>query len=770
MAIFSESERDLDQEDGLLIPDKDGLAPNERLKDAESLRTIYEKMREDDEDGAYNRSIIQGEIDFIPPFDAKDLEDKGQAERFNFNSGEAASIKNEAVSGYVDIYTNPQTIVSIPLDDTVPAPEKSHWSRVMAEEFTTMDRSNERSFPEFLRLVDTFVTHGVALTFFPDKQTLNYVSGGLDKFALPHDSSIVTADLEICCCVDYMTITDLYQKIGNEDGDEAEGWNRKAVIDLIRSNGKSHSKKWYDWERIQQEIKSNGAFVDSVLEKIELIYAFVKEFDGKVSFYIASRNAVTGKDLNDGFLFKKRGYYDNINEAIQIFSFSTGNGGMLMSVRGLGYPIYQITNARNILYCKAMDNARVESSLVVQGKTIEDLENLELIDFGGGIGIPPGIELPARPQAMDMNRSIIPVLEVTQQSLDRASGGLSSSSMMFGKGDRKTNLEVSAQLDYINKSTSFALNLFYPSYDQVMREKVRRAFNVRQKDKVSRKLVQEMRERCISRGVPEEIFKRIDYRGVKATRIIGNGSRGSRVLVFDQLRGLLSGMDDIGRRDYTFDYASELIGHDKAIRYFGSPDEDRAPIDLSIAKLENNDLLSGEMVEPSDGQDHLVHLRTHLPKLEEGLQEVEEGILPLDEWALENQLLHQHITMTLEITTVPEELQPELNSYIQRAQQLGEVVVNGIRQANKRMREEGAAMQDENGQGPSPEQLKQLEHQQKMQQQAEIHNEKLRQMRELGQQKMVLEAQKNMTDIALKHRDAEEAMARARALNQGRNI
>jgi hypothetical protein len=51
-----------------------------------------------------------------------------------------------------------------------------------------------------------------------------------------------------------------------------------------------------------------------------------------------------------------------------------------------------------------------------------------------------------------------------------------------------------------------------------------------------------------------------------------------------------------------------------------------------------------------------------------------------------------------------------------------------------------------------------------MQMQAEIHQEKLRQMRELGQQKIVLETQKAMSQIAAKNAEVQAALQRKAGL------
>ena len=772
---FSDSTRELDMiADNLKsIDPKTGAAPKERMVTPAGLRSIHQKNVSDDEVGSYNRGLVQQDMDFSPPFDEKELKDKGQGERFNFNTGEAAAIKNEAVSGYVDIYSTPTTIAQIPLKN-VSEPMRSLYENILAEEFTTMDRANDSAFPTFLQLCDIYVTHGVAVGYFEDKQTMHYKVGGLDRFKFPRKTTIITSDMPMATCSSTMSIIELYSKI---KGDEPlKGWNKEAVIKAITTAAGQTDTKWNEWERLQEDLKCNDVYLESAVDMIELVYGWVVEFDKSVSFYITTKN---GSDMNtakgnEEFLFKEVSYYENTNQAFQIFAFTIGNNARIHSVRGLGYLIYQICNAMNVLTCKVMDNARIEGSMVVQATTQEDLEDLEIIDFAGGIALPPNINLPAKSQANNLNNSMIPAIQLGRGLLDRATGGLSAGNMILSnQQDRRTKLEVSAQLDWINKLNSFAINLFYGPLDKLMREKVKRAFTVRQPDAESRKMVQEMKQRCIDRGVPSEVFDMIDYEKVKAQRIIGTGSRVSRVMIYDQLQQMYASMDDIGRKNFTFDVAAELIGADKTIRYFGKPEDQRLPMDAKIADLENTLLLQGQQVNPIDGEMHMVHIPRHLAVLEESLQGVENGQVDLMQYATTFSPVHEHLTQTLEMTTVQPEIQEQYNSFVQRAQQIGEIIVNGIRAFNKQQQqaeEEAAAAAAEQGQpqeqqgGGNPAEAQDAR--MKMQMQAEIHQEKLRQMREIGQQKIVLETQKAMSQIAAKDAEAKARIDRIKAMGQ----
>jgi hypothetical protein len=725
MSLFNDSEQALDELKTVSIKsDGDFDVPEERLTSPAAARNIYETLEEADGDSSRNRSLVQGLMDFVPPHDEVEMENKGQSDRFNITTGEGPAIKNEAVAAYVDIYTNPKTLAEIPLMSDVDPNYSETWSLIMAEEFTTMDRSDDASMPNHLQLADLYVTHGVGICYFDDKETMQYSVGGLDHFKFPRKTGIVSSKVELCCALGTYTVPQLYRKI------DANGWNKEEIMAILSHHAGSTKPEWDNYEELQRDIKANELYVESICDPIEVIHTWVQELESKkISYYISSRHGRESKSnqnqREEEFLFRERDYYDSADQAFQIFPFSVGNGGKLYTVRGLGYLIFQLCNAMDVMHCKLMDNARVGSSLIVQPATIEDAQDAQLIDAGPFLMLPPTMRIPERQTQIDLNRAIIPAINESRNILNRATGGMASGSMMLQDDkDRQTKLEISSKLDYINKLNSFAISLFYGPYDKIMREKVRRAFTVKQKDREAAQRVKEMKERCIARGVPPEIFNKIDVKRVRASRIIGTGSRASRIMLLDQVSQMFAEMDAVGRKNFTYDYLVELLGVDKANRYLGEPDTKRFPVDYKLAKLENFEMLEGDYIDPVDGEDHLVHLGVHIEELEVGLKDVDEGVLDLSDWTIEHQQLYRHCTAHLEMVTVHKTVMPELNAYRQRVQQIGEIVVNGMKQINKMAREGELANQGKQA-GASDLQIKEQKAQQEMAHREQSHQQKM---------------------------------------------
>jgi hypothetical protein len=218
-----------------------------------------------------------------------------------------------------------------------------------------------------------------------------------------------------------------------------------------------------------------------------------------------------------------------------------------------------------------------------------------------------------------------------------------------------------------------------------------------------------------------------------------------------------------------------LGGVDLADRYAGTPNETRIPYDDSIATLENFQLLEGDYMDPKDGQLHMVHLPIHINKLMDGLKGVDEGQVDLMQWTMEHQMLYDHAVATLEMTVVHESVQPELNQYHQQVQQVGEIVVNGLKMINKAS-QEGEGQEQPGGQPQElteeqklqqktqqEMQMSDMKHRQKMQQEMQIGLLKLENIKKAGEWKQVAEAQKAMSGLVTKDAEAQAKLQRLKA-------
>ena len=140
----------------------------------------------------------------------------------------------------------------------------------------------------------------------------------------------------------------------------------------------------------------------------------------------------------------------------------------------------------------------------------------------------------------------------------------------------------------------------------------------------------------------------IDFEEAKVIMPVGHGHKAAQKAAYQELGQMIGSMDEVGRKNYTNDYAVVLVGPEKADAYFNLNDNERRTIDFKIAELENNQLMQGLPVTVSPSENALVHLRVHIPKLIEMQVAYEEGNIEIEQAVEQTYPLFEHAMETLQ--------------------------------------------------------------------------------------------------------------------------
>ena len=151
-------------------------------------------------------------------------------------------------------------------------------------------------------LAHQFVSQGVGVAYFEDNRSWKWSVCGLKDFKVPRGTPACDTKVEVATIERHYLVGELYQFIENPKIATELGWNveetRRAIL-LSTDNGTSSNSR--DWERLQEELKNNDLMYSHARSKVvRCIHYFVKEFDGTISHYIATRAGDS-----DDFLFKK---------------------------------------------------------------------------------------------------------------------------------------------------------------------------------------------------------------------------------------------------------------------------------------------------------------------------------------------------------------------------------------------------------------------------------------------------------------------------------
>ena len=595
-----------------------GKAPRTRIKDAKSAHAIYTSIRNADDASSIDRQKIQSMLDGEPPYSPQQLKSLGQGYRANLNFGESAAALETALSAYSDLVNSVDRLASVKTSEGDPA-QRVEWENIIAEEFHRTITDWDEFFYKQQMLSHQFVSQGVGVAYFEDNRSWKWSVCGLKDFKVPRGTPACDTKVEVATIERHYLVGELYQFIENPKIATELGWNveetRRAIL-LSTDNGTSSNSR--DWERLQEELKNNDLMYSHARSKVvRCIHYFVKEFDGTISHYIATRAGDS-----DDFLFKKPSRFKHANEAFVLFSYGIGTNGLLHSVRGLGYKLFPFIQLSNRMRNAIVDGAMLSSALMIQPATGEDVSNLSLMYNGPLSILPPGINVVDKTMP-NLAGNVLPIvrdLEVVRQN----NTGTYNPKQVMPDGDARTATEVQAQLAQQSLLSAQAMNLYYIPFQKLLAEQFRRLATVKYRsDEPGGEEAIDFRKRIEARGVPWKAVEKV-YR-VQAVRAIGAGSPGARMLAFNEFMAIMPRFDEVGQRNLIRDRVAARVGYDQVDRYIPKGEIERIPIDAKIAELENDAMQGGRGVSVNPGENHAVHAKVHLEDANRFLQALQQN-------------------------------------------------------------------------------------------------------------------------------------------------
>lgn len=695
-----------------------GSVPPTRLKDVDSANAVYNKLKQADDINARNRSEVQAMFDGAPPWDESVLKATGQGGRCNVNFGEADSLLEAALTGYIDLINSVENLVDV--KTTYGDPNKrDEWNQIIATGFTKMLREwDEFSFKHILNS-HYFVSQGVGICYWEDEFDWRWQVTKLGDFLIPRRTFASEEQIEIACSPKVYRVHELYQFIRDPKLAKETGWNpeevKKAILECRSSQADYHVN---DWERFEEDVKNNDLYYSSGDgSEVKVVHFWVREFDNSLSHYISLADG-----SNKDFLYVKRFKFKNACEAFVTFCYGIGTNGYYHSIRGLGYKIFPHIQISNRMRCQFVDGARLASSLLIQPESEDALQNLAFEYFGSYSVLSSGLNVVEK-QIPNLAQNAMPVLNDMNMMLQNRTGTYQTQNVLPDNRER-TKFEVSAQMQQESRLTSGALNLFYEPWTRLLRGAFYRATR---KDYLpgerGGKQVHKFWKYCEDRGVPREAL--FNIREVRAVRAVGAGSAQLRLLAFDEFMGMLGSFDEIGRKNVMRDRVAARIGYDQADRYIPASDtETRPTVDTKIAELENAAFATGKQIDPQSQENHFVHASIHLQDLESYAASAGSGQVDPAGAVQYFQIVVPHISYHLEQLSIDQTRKAEAGALRQRMQQVGEIVqqLGEKVAAQQRKAQEEAAVPQQAAQQLSPEmQAKLQQHELDMKMKMESH-------------------------------------------------
>lgn len=597
----------------LALLDEKGKAPKNRAASAGTIRGIYNKMIEDDEASATARVRVQGMIDGEPPYSPGALRIQKQSSRANANFLQGSKIISKIANGFNDIIFSVKTLMSIETEYGEEA-ERFNHNRIIAEELTRTIRKWPSFASHFMQLVDKFVTHGVGIGYFPDTQDWRYEVAGFGDFMIPRQTPASEEKIQIAISKQDMPVTELYDMIEDPEKAADLGWDVEAVKKAInRATDRASTGETGEYESMQREIKNNDSVFNRKYQYVRILRAIVREFDGTLSFYMLE------KDGDGKILCSQPSRYKTVNEAFVFFCYGIGNG-TFHGIRGLGHILYPLVQLHNRLMCMLSDSAMLSGSLMIQPNSQKALDDLAMQSFGPFMILSPGVEVVEK-AFPNLATSSMPVLSEVKDRMAE-----SGSHFAVGGGSKsdvyQNRLQSEAQMEEAAGGDSASVDLFYASWDRLVREMVRRII---EGDRSSDPLIAEFYRRVEKRQVPKEAIKAIDHDSTYATRAIGAGNPSFRTVGLGRLIQLLPNLDEIGQKRLIHQVVADTVGYQNASYYAAEPEDNRVNVEAKVAEMENILLMQGNPIGVNPQELHATHAQIHIAPLQQTIEGIERG-------------------------------------------------------------------------------------------------------------------------------------------------
>ena len=499
------SDRPLDI-DGLDLGSLDdkGKPVETRLRDVKSALAIFATLRGADEKSAVNRARIDAMFDGAAPYNASNLAISGQGLKTNLNFGDAQRLLDISLSAYVDLYSSLERLIEV-TGTQGEASEIKPAEEIVAEELTHLMRGWPEFHSAYLRLCTTFIKHGVAVSYFDSPDDWRFRVGGFTDILIPRQTPSSEEAIDVAIGRRNYLLHELHGYIKNPAAAKKVGWNVEEVKRVIKKNVSTNQRTSYDnYETIQAEMKNNDLHMGVQNPSVSVLHFWIKEMDGSVSHYISAED--TPKD----FLYKKVSRYAKAEQAYVMFTYGVGSNGTYHSIRGLGQRIFSHVQTSNRLRCQQIDGAMLASAVMIQPENQRSLDELQFTYYGAYAVMSPNVKIVEK-AIPNLGTAVQPALQDLTQQLQLNTDTVSTYGPQQGSPYRN-QMQVVADMDVSTRLSGASLNLFYASWNRLLREVVRRVVTTKKPDTA----IKDFYARCEARGIPKDFIKTLDVDRTKA--------------------------------------------------------------------------------------------------------------------------------------------------------------------------------------------------------------------------------------------------------------
>lgn len=634
--------------------DQRGKPPAQRLSSASDAQNLFWVMHEAALPRLAMAASIKSMIDGGRPYDQTKRRAQADAWRSNFNSLEAASRVEAAVTPFYDLLTSSnlyaecQTDIgaSSAVDVRQPTVDSATASRIRSELFDRMLRTYPSFDDQWEVMLNDFVAFNKGFLWFPSPESWHFKRLHWWRVYFPDGISTDPDEWECFAIVHSWTPSKLWRMAHDAPNDA--GWNRERTYEAIRRAAPDElSRSFTDPMRMEQMFRDSDFYLNSRIGVIKAASVFTREFDGKWSRMMVETtrygdnavgggvntpqsmvereskrskkaSAVNGLEVSPvgakDWLYNKPRVAKHLHEIMCPFIFNRNDGSM-NEVSGLGKRLTSLCQAKDKLLNTTVDNAFQRSGLVLQAQTGMSQQRMAAVTYTGyGSIIAPGFAVQQATAFGDIEGPMV-ISQDLDNRLDKNTGTYRPA---FEKpaGNPETATAASARFSQMAQLSQSPVNRFYRQADQFYTEVYRRATlpnlpsNSRDEG-IEAAIV--FQDGCVEAGLTAQQCRDRQPGTIKAMRAIGNGSPIQRQQTAAALTGIVPYFGPRGLEQWKVMSVAAYGGESLVKRLL--PPEDTAqvpPRDAWDASIENDAMSQGNQPVFAAWQDSQVHATTHL--------------------------------------------------------------------------------------------------------------------------------------------------------------
>lgn len=608
----------------------EGAPAVSRILTPDAARQILDDLQRADAPEAVRRATLQGMIDGNPPYDEKELDEKGLGNMVNVNFLEMrANLDARAASAH-ELFMEVATLIELDWDGPGRPQDTLNYAGIIAEEFTQM----VMDWPGFQPAMDLVTresdAYGLGVALFPDEWDWRprAIKRGCLRFS-PR-ARVEVNDNDLYVVRDFMTARELFAAIQDEEAASKAGWDVAAVRDLLvrvylkgeEVGSPADPYQRSSWESLQQRIRNNDSdllpkdYTDVPVSHL-LVCEFVNGKQQEAVTHIIMPEQSGAAEQGAAFLFKKERRFENMRQALWLLPYNFADG-YLRSVRGVASMMAPHVEMSNRFLGRAFDAGNLMSSLLCQPVSATDMSAMQLIRIGPVTYLPPTVKViqnSFQPQVS----SLIQLRDLSSSIMKNNTGTYRQHpEMLAEKQATKTAYQVASEVNkearYEKADVAHRYNHLELLYREMFRRVFRKEYLTGSTPLPGCKEARDFWRRCTQRGVDETLLDHPEYFRVRATRAIGMGSLGVKLDISNQVLAARYLYDESGVVNAVRDWLAPRVGYHNIDRYKARLNRDTIPSnESSIAGLENNDFGEGASVPVGSDQSHAIHFTTHAP-------------------------------------------------------------------------------------------------------------------------------------------------------------